>query len=135
MKQTFLILIVLLLLLLGASLWTSQRGPGPSLSGTINGTVLLGPICPVMRVPPEPGCDDRPYGAQLVLTTNDGARVVKTFSSGEDGKFSIEAPPGEYAIRSAAATNLHPYCASRETIRVSQGAATETIIYCDTGIR
>ncbi|MDP2705325.1 MAG: hypothetical protein Q8O71_02970 [bacterium] len=103
--------------------------------GNILGNVLLGPTCPVMMDPPDPRCADRPYQTQLVLTTVDQLRVIKEFSSDKDGKFNIEVPPGEYIIRSAAAANILPYCASNNTIKVNANTSVEVTVGCDTGIR
>ncbi len=111
-----------------------QPAPSPSGKSGIKGNVLLGPICPVMRDPPDPQCADKPYAASLVLTTPDGVRVVKTFSSDDAGEFNVEVPPGGYVIRSAAASNIRP-CSSRESVVVQAGTYTQTIVYCDTGIR
>ncbi|OGY61172.1 MAG: hypothetical protein A3F99_00740 [Candidatus Colwellbacteria bacterium RIFCSPLOWO2_12_FULL_43_11] len=101
----------------------------------VNGLVLLGPTCPVVKDPPEEQCADKPYKTNLALTTNDGARVIKEFSSDENGRFIVEAPPGEYSIRSAVASNIWPYCSSNETIKLEAGSSVETTVSCDTGIR
>src|SRR3989344_268334 len=77
--------------------------------GIIIGRVLFGPTCPVVSDPPDSKCADKPYATSLVLTTPDGARVIKTFSSDAEGTFRVEAPPGHYAIRSATAANILPY--------------------------
>ncbi len=103
--------------------------------GTVMGSVLLGPTCPVMMDPPDPQCADKPYATSLVLTTPDGARVIKTFSSDEAGRFNTEAPPGQYAIRSAAAANILPYCQSNGTFEVPVNDSVEVMVSCDTGIR
>lgn len=108
--------------------------PKTSDSG-IRGMVLLGPTCPVVMAPPDPQCADKPYKTSLVVTTVDGARVIKQFSSDDSGKFEVKIQPGEYAIRSAAAANILPYCASNGTVRVNANSYTETTVSCDTGIR
>ena len=105
-----------------------------SLSG-IKGTVMLGPTCPVMREPPDPQCADKPFKTNLVLTTPDGARVLKTFSSDEEGTFSVQAEPGEYAIRSAAAANILPYCQSVGSVKVESNRYAVVEVSCDSGIR
>jgi hypothetical protein len=101
----------------------------------ISGMVLLGPTCPVIRDPPDEECADKPYATTLVVTTADQARVIKEFRSEDTGKFIVQVEPGEYAIRSAAASNILPYCSSSGTIKVNASAYTETIVNCDTGIR
>lgn len=102
--------------------------------GTIYGTVLLGPTCPVVQDPPDPKCADKPYQTRLAVTTKDGARVIKEFSSNAQGKFNIEIPPGTYMIRSAAAANVLPYCSS-EVVTVGANGSVEAAVSCDTGIR
>ena len=96
---------------------------------------MLGPTCPVERDPPDPACADRPYQTRLAVTTPDQARVVKEFESGTDGTFRVALAPGEYAIRSAAAANTLPYCASEGTVVVSSGTFTDVVVRCDSGIR
>ena len=101
----------------------------------ISGQVLLGPTCPVERIPPDPNCVDKPYKTNLMLTFADQSYVIAQFSSDENGNFSIEADPGKYQIRSAAAANLLPYCSSSGTIKVTANTYTSAAIFCDTGIR
>ena len=122
-------------LLASALLFTlSACGLAPATPGTgIRGQVLLGPLCPV-EVEGQP-CPDQPYATRLVVTTVDGARELKQFSSNVDGGFLVNVPAGEYAIRSAAAAEVLPYCATNETVIVRPGGYTEAIVYCDTGIR
>ena len=101
----------------------------------IRGMVLLGPTCPVIKDPPDPDCADKPYATTLVVTTSDQSRVIKEFQSDETGKFNVQVNPSEYAIRSAAASNILPYCSSSEVIKVNASTYTETTVHCDTGIR
>ena len=101
----------------------------------IQGVVLLGPICPVERIPPDPACAPRAYETTLMVTSLDGAYVIKEFRSDREGKFRFAMSPGDYAIRSAVAGNVLPYCSSNDTIHVKAGAYTETTVACDTGIR
>ena len=100
----------------------------------ITGSVLLGPTCPVEKYPPDEECADKPYATKLVVTTKDGAQVIKEFESDENGMFKVNLPHGEYAIRSAAAANILPYCSSNE-FTVTANAYTEVLVSCDTGIR
>lgn len=106
----------------------------PIITGSIIGTVMLGPTCPVVMDPPDPDCADKLYATSLVVTTVDGAKVIKQFSSDANGTFSVVLAPGEYAIRSAAAANILPYCQS-PVFRVSANIITEVAVSCDTGIR
>lgn len=103
--------------------------------GSIEGTVFLGPVCPVVQYPPDPSCDDRPYETKLAVYTAAESGVVREFSSNASGKFSVELPPGEYVIRSAVAANVLPYCSSDENISVKANDSTTVVVYCDSGIR
>jgi len=110
--------------------------PGPTNTSTgISGKVLLGPTCPVVKDPPEEECADKPFATSLVVTTADGARVIAQVSSDARGVFTVNVPPGDYAIRSAAVANVLPYCGSSETISVPAQGFVETTVHCDTGIR
>lgn len=101
----------------------------------INGTVLLGPMCPVERIPPDPKCDDRPYKTDLVAKSPDGTQIFQQFSSDENGKFSIILSPGEYIISSAENANIFSHCTSNRTIKVVANQYVLADISCDTGIR
>ena len=98
----------------------------------IKGIVLLGPQCPVVQV--DNPCPDKPYQTDLVVTSADGMRTIKLFSSNADGSFQVTLAAGEYAIRSLNPGGL-PSCSSEGTVIVRAGALTETTVFCDTGIR
>ncbi|MBP9855837.1 MAG: hypothetical protein KBC48_00805 [Candidatus Pacebacteria bacterium] len=142
-NQTYLLLAILLVVLGGLfyffDLQSSVLNNGDDTVaeswGSIFGAVLLGPTCPVVQDPPDPICADKPYATSLVVTTPDGARVIKQFTSDESGRFNVDLPAGEYTIRSAAAANILPYCASVESIIVKPNDSTEVAVSCDTGIR
>ena len=128
-KNNLIILAIIIVSLSAGYYFGYDRG-----SGGISGIVLLGPICPVVKDPPEEECADKPFVTKLALTTSDQVRVIKEFSSDENGRFRVEVSPGEYAIRSAIAANVLPYCTS-DIVKVNSGSYTETTVSCDTGIR
>ena len=100
----------------------------------VRGAVLLGPICPVMQNPPDPQCADKPYQtAIIVFRASNTTNAFASTQSGEDGRFEISLPPGDYVLRPAG-KNPFPYC-SEQTVTVEPDAYTETNISCDTGIR
>lgn len=101
----------------------------------IKGVALLGPICPVERIPPDPNCADRPYKTDLVATNGDQSLVVKQFSSDDDGKFSVDLLPGEYFISSADTAKFFSHCSSQVSIKVEKNKYTDITLHCDTGIR
>jgi hypothetical protein len=113
---------------------TSKLSPTAEPGTGVEGSVMLGPTCPVMREPPDPQCADKPYAGKLALTTADGARVIKEFASDQSGHFSLSITSGTYAIRSAPGANMLPRCASLNFM-VIPGLYTSIQVSCDTGIR
>jgi hypothetical protein len=107
----------------------------PTVKSGIEGTVLLGPTCPVMRNPPDPQCADKPYSTALAVTTSDGSETIKTFHSDAAGKFMVELPPGMYSIRSVSGTSMLPRCGVNAVVTVRAGGYSNVTVYCDTGIR
>ena len=98
----------------------------------IRGTVTIGPTCPG---PERPGEEcTRPYVATLIVTRRDGTEVGRV-TSGEDGRFSIELPPGEYTIvPQKDSQSLLPRAASID-VSVPANEFAEVDISFDTGIR
>lgn len=103
--------------------------------GSIYGTVLLGPVCPVVQFPADEHCADRPFETKLALVSLDGTRVIKEFSSNAQGKFNVDVQPGSYSVRSAANANILPSCSSREAIVVPINDSVQADVFCDSGIR
>lgn len=134
--------ILILALLVGVMIWLSsfeekggEDGTIGEFWGSIYGTVYLGPVCPVVMDPPDPSCADKLYETKLVVTTEDQSKVIKEFSSDEEGRFNVEVPPGRYSIRSVVAANVLPYCSLNEVAVVEANSSVEVNVYCDTGIR
>jgi hypothetical protein len=108
--------------------------PATVASSGVKGTVLLGPTCPMERVPADPACADRAYAAKLQLMNQDATSVIKTFSSDSAGRYQIAVAPGTYVIRSVPTANIFPSCSSG-TIVVKAHTYTTMPVSCDTGIR
>jgi hypothetical protein len=106
----------------------------PPLSG-IRGTVLLGPTCPIEA---SPG-DNNPvpcvtaYAATLVVLDDEGVKVA-TVTSGGDGKFEVNLPPGDYVVTPETGTDAYPI-ANPQSVTVVTGVYTEIQVNYDTGIR
>lgn len=96
----------------------------------IQGNVLLGPICPVERMPPDPTCAPKPYSVTIRFV---GTELQKQISSNSEGRFSVELPVGTYSVEPQSHNTL-PSCHS-QSVTVSAGAYTNITINCDTGIR
>ncbi|MEA3136857.1 MAG: hypothetical protein QOC71_1138 [Thermoplasmata archaeon] len=110
-------------------------GTPPVTDSGIEGTATMGPTCPVERDPPDPGCADRAYEGDLVVTTPDQGKVVERFSTNAHGEFRVAVAPGEYSIRNDPASDNLPYCAVQGPITVEAGRFTKADVSCDTGIR
>jgi hypothetical protein len=105
----------------------SSAGTGDS---GIQGTVLLGPACPVQAA--ERPCPDKPIAADLVVTNADGHKVASA-RSGKDGKFRITLPSGTYEVK---AMNLNGMQLSKPvSVTVPPGRFIEVTVPVDSGIR
>lgn len=108
------------------------RGGPPAPRGTVEGTALMGPTCPVEREPPESGCEDQPYAGELEAVPAGSGHATARFSSGDDGRFEVPLPPGDYTLRSP--TAMPPTCSS-PPFTVAAGQTVHVDVSCDTGIR
>lgn len=111
--------------------------PAAEKSG-IKGIAMLGPMCPVERIPPDPQCADRPYKTVLLAEAADATQIqkqVEQFDSDANGNFSVDLSPGEYVISSANTASMFSHCLSNGTIKVNPGEYTTITLHCDTGIR
>jgi hypothetical protein len=118
-----------------ATVIVTKPGVGPNgtaSSSVVQGTVTVGPSCPVERMPPDPNCADRPAAATFAIDTPAGVHVADA-SSGPDGKFSLTLPAGTYVI-SLKATAAMPSMAA-QTFVVGGNGPTELSLQLDSGIR
>lgn len=101
----------------------------PADSG-IEGTVLIGPMCPVVQEGQE--CPDQPYQAILTVNSPNGVRIVQV-QTDEQGRFKIPLMPGEYILHPESPNGI-PY-ASEQPFKVEDGAFTQILVNYDSGIR
>ena len=118
----------------GTSTSTGGTGVEPLYSG-VEGTVTLGPTCPVMRIPPDPACADKPYSTniQIIAVGSPKSSPFATVQSDENGNYKIMLPPGQYTLEPASGS-VKPRCETKNVVVV----ASEIIkvdLSCDTGIR
>ncbi|HYM14938.1 MAG TPA: hypothetical protein VEZ14_05225 [Dehalococcoidia bacterium] len=106
----------------------SATAPPPGETG-IDGTVTLGPTCPVQRI--DSPCADRPYAAHITVW-RDGVQVAET-TSGSDGRFRLLLPPGAYHLVGESGGTF-PRGSNVDAV-VVQGRLTTVQIRYDTGIR
>lgn len=111
---------------------TGSTGILPYESG-IRGEVMLGPTCPVERIPPDPNCADKPYRTLVVIFhKSDPVHAFAVINSDASGKFSAALPPGEYTL--GAGESSLPRCDHPQVV-VEPYLFASTTIFCDTGIR
>jgi hypothetical protein len=115
-------------LLLGAC--GSSELLGPDAAQGIDGSVLLGPQCPVQSQ--ENPCPDLPYQAWIDIRTAEGATVTRVRSDA-DGHFRIGLRPGSYVVDPESG-NPFPV-ASAQTVEVVAGLYADVVVRFDTGIR
>jgi hypothetical protein len=125
------------LVLAGLCLIACDPGGGasqsPSAPSGIRGTVFIGPTCPG---PVDPSATDEPcvtpYSAQLAILDADG-KVVTRVTSGADGTFQVDLPPGDYTV---APQNGDPVpSAPSQPVSVEPGKYTEIQVNYDSGMR
>jgi hypothetical protein len=103
--------------------------------GTIKGSVILSPTCPVERIPPDPNCAPKPYETtvQVIEIGSPKSSAFATAKTDKNGKYQISLPPGKYALQPVGGSIL-PRCETKEVV-ISSGSITEINLSCDTGIR
>jgi hypothetical protein len=106
--------------------------------GFLQGTISIGPICPVETIPPDPACQPtaETYKAYPVsVYTPDGKNKISQLNPSLDGSFKSELPPGQYLIvlekksASIGGTNLPV------EVTITSNDNTFISINIDTGIR
>jgi hypothetical protein len=101
--------------------------------GTVHGQVLLGPTCPVERIPPDPACAPKPYKTMIkILRTATGASYKKVVTDAS-GRFTISLAPATYILRAKGAS-IYPRCTDLKIIVIAKKSQIVKID-CDTGIR
>jgi hypothetical protein len=103
---------------------------GPDATQGIEGTVLLGPQCPVQTQ--DDPCPDLPYQAWVAVHRAGGGFVTQ-IRSDQSGRFRVGLRPGGYVLRPEAGDPF-PW-ASEQEVTVVQDVFTDVVILFDTGIR
>jgi hypothetical protein len=108
---------------------TATAGPAAQ-TGTLEGTVHIGPTCPVVREGED--CDDRPYEADLDIVDGGGG-LVTTVRSDVNGNFSATLAPGAYTLVPRS-DGVLPY-AGEQQFTIEAGRVTQVDVAYDSGIR
>lgn len=109
-------------------------GSTPEVAGTVTGSLIAGPVCPVETNPPDPNCAPRPVqGAVIVATSADGDEIEAT--SDAEGRFTLELPEGEYTLTYQPVEGLMGV-PDQGSVSITQGSAIDLgFVAYDTGIR
>ena len=101
-----------------------------ALTTGLTGTATRGPITPVCRV--DVPCD-APLSSSFEVRQN--GRLVATFRSDAQGRFTVTLRPGTYVIVPAADAPLMHASAQAKTVEVGADGLTSVQLAFDTGIR
>lgn len=115
-----------------AACGSPASAPAPAPGTGVQGTVTIGPTCPVERV--NSPCPPRPIKATIDVRDAAGKQVSQ-FVSGSDGRFQIDLLPGTYTLMGAghgAAVLPRPIPV---TVTVVAGSYTTVNVQFDSGIR
>ncbi len=104
------------------------------LTSGIEGQVLLGPMCPVVREGTP--CPDQPFQATVVIWDANRTKMLGRFISDDQGHFRVPFPPGDYLLEPEPPDPDKPFpTASPIEVNVTADAWTNVTIQYDTGIR
>ena len=119
---------------LGLALGLAGCGTSPAttLDSGIQGTVQVGPTCPVQRI--NSPCPPRPLATTVVVRNQQGIEV-KRFHSGGDGSFKVDLAPGTYTLVGLPIGASFLPRPIPTTATVAKGAYTTVNVEYDSGIR
>jgi hypothetical protein len=103
-------------------------------NGRIEGTVTIGPLCPVEPCNLTPAQVAEAYTARTILVFDQNRVLSGSVSVGVDGRYEIMVPAGKYSVE------LAPHGIDRSPdvpvlVNVAAGQSTVLDIHIDTGIR
>jgi hypothetical protein len=105
-------------------------------NGNVVGHVVLGPVCPVERIPPDPACAPRPFKTTVNAWSTWTGSGYQPVSTDANGLFKLSLAPGAYtlAVLQPAGGSLYPRCTTVKISVVAKKTQNVTV-NCDTGIR
>ncbi len=105
--------------------------------GFLEGKIIIGPICPVERFPPDPKCQptEETYKAwPIAIWTTDKKTKIAQIGPKLDGTYRMELPIGIYVID----LEKQQHFGSKDlpaTVTINSAETTKLEIDIDTGIR
>ena len=123
---------LLLSLALAISLTACGASPAAMPTSGIQGTVEVGPSCPVERL--NSPCPPRPIAATVVVRNSAGSEVTR-FRSDANGQFRVALAPGTYTLVGLAIGSSGMPRPIPSTATVVAGTYTTVNVEYDSGIR
>jgi hypothetical protein len=114
--------------------------------GTVRGTVVLSPPCPVEMTPVTPptespaptssdnACGGSVPGATVTATRSGSATVAATVRTGDDGRFTCDLPKGDYTFEAAPSSSSAGQGVPLD-VTVAADETVEVTLRVDTGVR
>jgi len=106
--------------------------------GWLEGTISIGPLCPVEKIPPDPACQPtaETYKAYPVsIFSADGIRKIAQLEPLLDGSFTSELAPGKYLVVLESANKYIGGSNLPVVVTIVSQEKTQISISIDTGIR
>ena len=105
-------------------------------NGTVLGHVVLGPVCPVEHIPPDPACAPKPYKTFIHVWSALTGSSYQSVSTDALGSFKLSLAPGAYSLEVTPATGGSPYPRCNQVNISVIAKETQNLTFsCDTGIR
>lgn len=112
---------------------TQAAGSGNADQGTLNGTVVSGPSCPIETS--DYPCPPKPVpNRQVMIETPDGT-IASTPTTDNEGRFSVNLAPGTYVLKVAQGASQLPIQRKPVTVVIVAGKTISVEIELDSGIR
>jgi hypothetical protein len=110
--------------------------PGADVSSTIlAGQVVIGPVCPVVRVGQGNQCDDQPYQGNLSIRTPAGDQEITQVMADPQGSFAIDLAPGTYQVVPLSPPGHILPRGIPQIVTLEDGLTTTIVVQYDSGIR
>jgi hypothetical protein len=96
--------------------------------------VLAGPVCPVQRDPPDPGCAPRPVSGAVITVTNTESDNSSTAVSDDGGLYQVVVDAGPLEV---VAGPVEGYLGLPDPVRLTGIAELSHVVdlLYDTGVR
>ena len=125
--------ILLVFLSLAAGCGGSEAGSLQA--GVLEGTVTIGPLCPVEPCQVTPEQLAEAYAARKVIVFNaESPSVIEELSLDQNGKYMTELTPGQYTVDINHA-GMDRSADVPKTVTIESGQTTVVDISIDTGLR